>query len=145
MCFPIPRRQRPWKNRRVYKVVRKWHGYNRSYYSGPHYPQLGYAVGEFTLAGDCTGKLRPIIGCNPKYHYPGLEGSPRAWEGIYVYRTVAAARRHTKNRERDFLIAVFEVDPRDFLVHNSNNLEGTYRKVLMVGFLKRKRRKRRAK
>lgn len=130
MCFQIPAKQTPWKNRVVYK----WVGRN---YKGPHYPVKGqiFKPGRTVVATNVRGRVAigPVpFGVGVLFAVKSC-GQLKAMSGIYVYKTLTAALRDMRN---GYLLAC-AVSPADFKFHAwSHHATATYTKVTVLKVVK---------
>jgi hypothetical protein len=130
MCFDIAKEQTRWTTKRVYKVM--YFGENRKLKS-PHFPKgLFYRVGE-------------TIHCHADYYFD-IRYSSRQWTakaGIYVLHNIESALMYGTTlvgppiiREITRAIVECEVDPNDFLYHDTESTMATYKKAKFSKIIK---------
>ena len=128
MCFKIDDSAPRWRQRMVYKIVKRRRGYG----TPPHrcYSSVVYRKGERIT----------IKRANKR---PTRDDQNRSVNGIYVLGSLAAARAYAfyncyHSSERCWAIIQLEVDPRSFL-HQSVVVNGyrmaTYRSVKPSGHI----------
>jgi hypothetical protein len=152
MCFKIANTQTPWVQTTVYKVmvVTDCTGDNLIFRS-PHYHQINeltpvYAVGDIISSHSDEYTEQIALHESLMYHALPLK---MAKAGIYVFSIKDDARRYAYKLVLSrcvygmsgFVILECEVDPTDFLYHDTENMMATYKNVRFtknVNFFRKK-------
>ena len=109
MSFLISTKPKPWKQTKVWKVVRL----DGKKIMSPVYDDV---AGQYRL-----GKTRRAIG---KVFVHDYTAGTVAQAGIYVFRTLRGAKRDLADYDNYFTtyaVLEMEVDPKDFLYHSRRN------------------------
>jgi hypothetical protein len=120
MCFRIGSDKKPWTNTKVYKVVTV-----KRLRSG----RIAFISPQASSSKIIEYKEGVRHHINPYAGTRDLGYTPCSLAGIYVTRTLAAARRYQKAKHfthfHGAAIIELEVDPKDFL-HQSDGIEPNY-------------------
>jgi hypothetical protein len=123
MCFAIAPKQRPWKRTIVYKMM--------------------YVTNDYETY--LRNKDNPIKVLYSPYHAMSIRRKLGAWmhaskkkfesfgtakAGIYVFKFKKDAEAIADSLYR--VVVTCEVDPKDFLYHDNDNEQATYKKVKLV-------------